>query len=92
VYISGNGTPESWRERGRSIANSRTAERMTEEAQQRLTHLEDRTRTWEEEVELRRLKWMTDFVEQSTAPSELEEMATTPLCINFPGESSAEPG
>ncbi len=56
---------------------------MTEEAQQRLTYLEDRTRTWEEEVEFRRLKWMTDFVKQSTPPSELEKMATTPLNVNF---------
>jgi proline iminopeptidase len=83
VYISGNGTPECWRERGRAIASSRSAERMTEAAQKRLTDLEDRTRTWEEEVELRRLKWMTDFVELSPPPSELEEMATTPLPVSF---------
>ena len=83
VYISGNGTPECWRERGRALVDSRSAERMGEEAQQRLTDLEGRTRTWEEEVEFRRLKWMTDFVDQSSPPSELEEMATTPLDINF---------
>jgi proline iminopeptidase len=84
VYISGNGTTECWRERGRAIANARTAELMTEAAHKRLTCLEDRdARTWEEEVEFRRLKWMTDFVEQSTPPSELEEMANTPLDINF---------
>lgn len=83
VYISGNGTPACWREKSRAIANARTAELMTEEAQQRLAYLEARPRTWDEEVEFRRLKWMTDFVEQSTPPSELEEMATTPLNINL---------
>jgi len=83
VYISGNGTPECWRERGRAVADARTAEQMTEEAQQRLTGLEERSRTWEEEVEFRRLKWMTDFVEQTTPPRELDEMARTPLTINF---------
>jgi proline iminopeptidase len=83
VYISGNGTPECWRERGRAIAKTRSAGRMSEEGQQRLTDLEDRTRTWEEEVEFRRLKLMTDIVEQSTPASELEEMATTPLNINL---------
>ena len=56
---------------------------MITEAHQRLTDLKDRTRTWDEEVEFRRLKWMTDFVEQSTPPRELEEMATTLLTINF---------
>lgn len=83
VYISGNGTPECWRERGRAVAKARTAERMTDDAQQRLTDLEERSRTWEEEVEFRRLTWMTDFVEQATPPRELEEMARTPLPINF---------
>ena len=83
VYISGNGTPACWRERGRALADARTAERMTEEAQQRLAGLEERTRTWDEEVEFRRLKWMTDFVEQAPPPRELDEMARTPLTINF---------
>ena len=83
VYISGNGTPNAGVSGAVRSRNSRSAERMTEEAQQRLTDLEERSRTWEEEVEFRRLKWMTDFVEQSTPPSDLEEMATTPLNINF---------
>jgi proline iminopeptidase len=83
VYISGNGTPECWSERGHAIANARTAERMTQEAQQRLSDLEQRRRTWDEEVEFRQLKWMTDFVVQSPPPRELEEMANTPLTINF---------
>lgn len=83
VYVSGNGTPECWRERGRAIAKARTAERMTDEANHRLMELEERTRTWDEEVEFRRLKWATDFVEQATPPPELEAMATTPLDINF---------
>lgn len=82
VYISGNGTPECWRERGHAIADARTAERLTRDAQRRLSDLERRSRTWDEEVEFRRLKWMTDYVEQSPLPSELEEMATTPLSIN----------
>jgi len=83
VYISGNGTPECWRNRGHAVANARTAKRLTREAQQRLTDLEERGRTWDEEVEFRRLKWMTDFVEESPLPSELEEMANTPLSINL---------
>jgi proline iminopeptidase len=83
VYISGNGTPECWRERGRAIANARSDERMTQEARQRLVELEERTRTWDEEVEFRRLKWATDFVQQTPPPRELEEMAAMPLNINF---------
>lgn len=83
VYISGNGTPDCWREHGRAIANARSVERMSQEAQQRMADLEGRSdRTWEEEVEFRRLKFMTDFVEQSPPPSQLEEMATTPLDIS----------
>ena len=83
VYISGNGTPDRWRERGRSIAEARSAGRMTREEQRRLADLEDRNgRTWEEEIEFRRLTFMPDFVERSPPPSELEEMATTPLAIN----------
>ena len=84
VYISGNGTPHRWREQGRAIANARSAARMTPEAQQRLTDLEDRNdRTWEEEVVFRRLTFMTDFVELSPPPRELEEMATTPREISW---------
>jgi proline iminopeptidase len=83
VYISGNGTPECWSDRGHAIADARTAERMTEEEQQRLAELEQRRRTWDEEVEFRQLKWMTDFVVQSPPPHELEEIAKTPLTINF---------
>lgn len=83
VYISGNGTPECWRERGHEIAEARTTERLTDDQLQRLTALEERVRTWDEEVEFRRLKWMTDFLEPSPTPRELEEMATTPLSINF---------
>jgi proline iminopeptidase len=44
VYISGNGTPACWRDRGHAIADERTAERMTPEGQRRLTDLEDRSR------------------------------------------------
>lgn len=83
VYISGNGTPERWRKEGHAVANARTAARLTQEQRDRLTNLEERARTWEEEVEFRRLKWMTDFVEQTTPPSELDEMVRTPLTINF---------
>jgi proline iminopeptidase len=83
VYISGNGTPECWRERGDAIATARMAERLTREALRRLNDLEERSRTWDEEVEFRRLKWMPDFVEDSPPPIELEEMANTPLSINF---------
>lgn len=83
VYISGNGTPERWREQGHAIAQVRTAERLTGHQLERLTALEEQARTWDEEVEFRRLKWMTDFVERSPTPRELEEMATTPLSINF---------
>jgi len=83
VYVSGNGTPECWRERGRSIANARTAARMTPDANRRLIELENRTRTWDEEVEFRRLKWATDFVDPADPPWELEEMATTQLDVNF---------
>ncbi|HET7688865.1 MAG TPA: alpha/beta hydrolase [Nocardioidaceae bacterium] len=83
VYISGNGTPECWRERGHAIADERTTTRLTQQQRERLTDLEARARTWDEEFEFRRLKWMTDFVEHSPTPDELEEMATTPLAINF---------
>jgi proline iminopeptidase len=83
VYISGNGTPDCWRVHGRAIAAARSAERMTEDDQHRLAVLrERRDRTWEEEVELRRLTFMTDFVALSPPPRELEEMATTPLDIS----------
>lgn len=83
VYISGNGTPEHWRKHGHEVAEARVAERMSRADQTRLAELESRSRTWDEEVEFRRLKWRTDFVDQSTPPPELEEMATSPLEINF---------
>lgn len=83
VYISGNGTPDCWSERGKAIANARAAARLTQQQRERLADLEERTRTWDEEVEFRRLTWMTDFVEHSPPPRELEEMATTALSINF---------
>jgi proline iminopeptidase len=83
VYISGNGTPECWREQGHAVANARTTARLTQQQRERLVDLEVRARTWDEEVEFRGLKWMTDFVEHSPPPGELEEMATTPLSVNF---------
>lgn len=83
VYVSGNGTPECWSERGRAIANARAAARLTLQQRERLADLEERTRSWDEEVEFRRLTWMADFVEHSPPPGELEEMATTALTINF---------
>lgn len=83
VYVSGNGTPRCWRERGHALAEARTAARLTRDQLQRLTDLGVGARTRAEEVEFRRLKWMTDFVQHTPPPRELEEMATMPLSINF---------
>jgi hypothetical protein len=55
-----------------------------------LTDLEDRNdRTWEEEVEFRRLKFMTDFVEQSPPRANLRRWphAAEPSTV---GEPSVE--
>jgi len=39
-------------------------------------------RNWNEEVEYRRLSWLTDFANQDQPPMKLEAMATTKLHIN----------
>lgn len=81
VYISGNGTQESWRRHGSSEYQATRARRMTAAELRRLDVLEAKDRSWDEEVEFRRLSWMTDFVDPANS-QELDAVANTPLAIN----------
>ena len=83
VYISGTGTPQSWREFGSATYRSARASRMEAHELRRLDELEVKHRSWDEEVEFRRLSWMTDFVDAVTSNEALDAMATTRLPINY---------
>ena len=84
VYIAGNGTPSWWSEEGSAVHKSERRRRMRVADLARLDDLSALERSWDEEVEFRRLSWMTDFVDQETPPEALDAMASTPLPINFP--------
>jgi proline iminopeptidase len=83
VYISGTGAPSWWREHGRAGYRAALSARMRPGARRRLEELDATERSWDEEVEFRRLSWVTDFAGPGMPPGELEEMATTALPINW---------
>lgn len=83
VYISGNGSPDSWRDHGAATYRAERIRRMSTDELRRLDDLDKKERSWNEEIEFRRLSWMTDFVDLTTPQPELVEMAATPLQINW---------
>lgn len=83
VYISGTGTPSWWRDMGSGAYRAERARRMTTEDRRRLDELKAMERTKPEEVEFRRLSWITDYAAQGSPPESLEEMASSGLSINF---------
>ena len=82
VYLSGTGTPSWWRSVGSAHYQAERAGRLPVAMSQRREELHARERDWEEEIEYRRLSWMTDFAQPHAPPPDLERMATTPLAIN----------
>lgn len=85
VYVSGRGLQSWWRAVGSAATKAAQAARMTVAQQARLDQLEARERTAAEEIEFRRLAWMTDFADPEADASSvaLDAMATSPLPINF---------
>lgn len=83
VYISGRGTQRWWQATGRAANRANVARRMTHEQVERLSTLSQlATRSVGEEVEFRRLSWMTDFIEPDGNES-LRVMSEAPFSINF---------
>lgn len=88
VYVSGTGTPAWWNGTGSTRYKAERAQRMPPGAQRRLQQLRDADRTWAEEVELRRLSWGTNFVQQAPSPDALTDMVTTRLPIRWDPNSA----
>jgi proline iminopeptidase len=83
TYVSGRGTPRWWRTIGRAANRANVEHRMSAAQIERLSTLSAiDPRDHDEEVEFRRLSWMTDFVEPE-ASEPLDTMARTPFAINF---------
>lgn len=82
VYVSGMGTPSWWRDVGSARSRAEQSRRLSDAERERLTHLDGLDRTAAEEVEFRRLSWVTDFAHRDPAPVALEEMVTSPLPIS----------
>ncbi len=83
VYISGRGTQRWWQATGRAVNRVNVTRRMTPEQVERLSALSQvGTRDAAEEVEFRRLSWMTDFIEPDGNEA-LRAMAEAPFSINF---------
>lgn len=82
VYISGRGTQRWWQATGRAAHRETVTRRMIPEQVERLSTLSQvATRDADEEVEFRRLSWMTDFVEPDGNEA-LRAMAEAPFSIN----------
>ncbi len=83
VYISGRGTQGWWHAAGRAANRDNVSRRMTPEQVERLSTLSHAaTRDSGEEVEFRRLSWMTDFIEPDGNEA-LRAMVEAPFSINF---------
>jgi len=83
AYVSGRGTPRWWRSVGRAMNRTNVERRMTADQIERLSTLSALdARDQNEEVEFRRLSWMTDFVHPEASEA-LDTMARTPFAINF---------
>lgn len=83
VCISGTGSPSWWRDSGSAAYRAEQIRRMPPRARRRLDELEAVVRSREEEVEFRRLSWITDFVDRDASLDALDEMASSPLSINW---------
>ncbi|MGH3487372.1 MAG: alpha/beta fold hydrolase [Actinopolymorphaceae bacterium] len=79
VYCGGVGPGSAWREPSRA----ESARRLTPEQRTRLAELEDRERTWEEEVDYRTLCWLPGYADPATAEAAAREEAVTPYAINW---------
>lgn len=83
ICISGTGSPSWWTDTGSPAYKTERARRMPVTSQRRLDELTYLERSWDEEIEFRRLSWRTDFVDQDPPPAALDAMASTPLGINW---------
>ena len=83
VYISGRGTQQWWQTTGRAASRPNVTRRLSPEQVARLSTLSQvAARDADEEVEFRRLSWMTDFI-QPDGNEALRAMAEAPFSINF---------
>lgn len=83
VYVSGRGTQRWWQATGRAANRANVARHMTHDQVERLSTLSQlATRSVGEEVEFRRLSWMTDFIEPDGNDS-LRTMSEAPFSINL---------
>lgn len=83
VYVSGTGTPSWWHEVGSARHRAERARRLSPVARERLANLGSIDRSSAAEIEFRRLSWAPDFANHDPPPAALEEMATSPLPINW---------
>lgn len=83
VYISGIAPMGWWRRTGSRINRDAVARKTPPAAQARLDELQAATRSPAEEVEFRRLSWVTDYADVASPPPELDAMASSPLTINY---------
>jgi proline iminopeptidase len=80
VYCSGVGI--DWPTH-RAEYRARQAERLGAAQTRRRDELEQRERTWDEEVEWRTLCWLPDFADPATAHAHARADAETPLPLNL---------
>ena len=84
VYISGTGTPSWWNNGVAHIYKAERDGRMSLAATAgRVDQLRAVDGDWDEEVEFRRLSWITDFADRDAPPEALDVMASTRLAINW---------
>lgn len=83
VYVSGTGSPTWWKKSGLKAYKAERERRLTPTQEARHHLLAEADRDWHEEVEYRRLSWLTDFADHEDPPSELEIMTKTTLPINW---------
>lgn len=82
AYVSGRGTLASWRQAGRAASRAAMTRRMSPGQLQRLSTLTQlAVRDAAEEVQFRRLSWMTDFMDPDESEA-LRAMAEAPFAIN----------
>jgi proline iminopeptidase len=83
AYVSGRGSARWWQTTGRAANRANVERRMTSQQFERLSTLSGLdTRSQDEEIEFRRLSWMSDFVDPESSDA-LDTMARTPFAINL---------
>jgi len=83
VYVSGTGPPTWWRSTGSALYHAERRGRLLPEMVSRLAELKALRRNSAQEVEFRRLSWITDFADVISPPDELETMASARYPINW---------